>query len=165
MVVIIEATNAFSSKGKEITELNNYLDNFENEFETKNRKKFCARIATGDYDAIIIGHSQFEKMPVSLERQERLIQQQIDEITENIAMMKYDRGEKFTVKQLEKTRRSLEAKLEKLQSTERKDDVVNFEQLGVDRLYVDEAHNYKNLFLFIHFALCKWFYHIYCKSR
>jgi N12 class adenine-specific DNA methylase len=118
------------------------------DFEARNRKKFCARIATGDYDAVIIGHSQFEKIPVSLERQERLIQQQIDEITENIAMMKYNAGEKFTVKQLEKTRRSLEAKLEKLQSTERKDDVVNFEQLGVDRLYVDEAHNYKNLFLY-----------------
>ncbi len=126
----------------------NILVTTKKDFQPENRKKFCARIATGDYDAIIIGHSQFEKIPVSLERQERLIQQQIDEITENIAMMKYDRGEKFTVKQLEKTRRSLEAKLEKLQSTERKDDVVNFEQLGVDRLYVDEAHNYKNLFLY-----------------
>ena len=126
----------------------NILVTTKKDFQPENRKKFCARIATGDYDAIIIGHSQFEKIPVSYERQERLIQQQIDEITENIAMMKYDRGEKFTVKQLEKTRRSLEAKLEKLQSTERKDDVVNFEQLGVDRLYVDEAHNYKNLFLY-----------------
>ena len=126
----------------------NILVTTKKDFQPENRKKFCARIATGDYDAIIIGHSQFEKIPVSLERQERLIQQQIDEITENIAMMKYDRGEKFTVKQLEKTRRSLEAKLEKLQSTERKDDVVNFEQLGIDRLYVDEAHNYKNLFLY-----------------
>lgn len=126
----------------------NILVTTKKDFQPENRKKFCARIATGDYDAIIIGHSQFEKIPVSLERQERLIQQQIEEITENIALMKYDRGEKFTVKQLEKTRRSLEAKLEKLQSTERKDDVVNFEQLGVDRLYVDEAHNYKNLFLY-----------------
>ncbi len=126
----------------------NILVTTKKDFQPENRKKFCARIATGDYDAIIIGHSQFEKIPVSLERQERLIQQQIDEITENIAMMKYDKGEKFTVKQLEKTRRGLEAKLEKLQSTERKDDVVNFEQLGVDRLYVDEAHNYKNLFLY-----------------
>ena len=111
----------------------NILVTTKKDFQPENRKKFCARIATGDYDAIIIGHSQFEKIPVSYERQERLIQQQIDEITENIAMMKYNAGEKFTVKQLEKTRRSLEAKLEKLQSTERKDDVVNFEQLGVDR--------------------------------
>ena len=126
----------------------NILVTTKKDFEKHNRKKFCARIATGDYDAIIIGHSQFEKIPVSLERQERLIQQQIEEITENIALMKYDRGEKFTVKQLEKTRRSLESKLEKLQSTERKDDVVTFEQLGVDRLFVDESHNYKNLYLY-----------------
>lgn len=126
----------------------NILVTTKKDFEKHNRKKFCARIATGDYDAVIIGHSQFEKIPVSLERQERLIQQQIEEITENIALMKYDRGEKFTVKQLEKTRRSLESKLEKLQSTERKDDVVTFEQLGVDRLFVDESHNYKNLYLY-----------------
>ncbi|MGN0545960.1 MAG: SNF2-related protein [Acutalibacteraceae bacterium] len=126
----------------------NILVTTKKDFEKHNRKKFCARIATGDYDAIIIGHSQFEKIPVSLERQERLIQQQIEEITENIALMKYDRGEKFTVKQLEKTKRSLETKLEKLQSTERKDDVVTFEQLGVDRLFVDESHNYKNLYLY-----------------
>ena len=126
----------------------NILVTTKKDFQPENRKKFCARIATGDYDAIIIGHSQFEKIPVSLERQERLIQDQIDEITENIALMKYNAGEKFTVKQLEKTRRGLETKLEKLQSTERKDDVVTFEQLGVDRLYVDEAHSYKNLYLY-----------------
>ena len=118
------------------------------DFETHNRKKFCARIATGDYDAVIIGHSQFEKIPISHERQERLLQEQIDEITEGIAEVKYSGGERFTVKQLEKTRKSLEARLEKLQAEGRKDDVVTFEQLGVDRLFVDEAHNYKNLFLY-----------------
>ncbi len=118
------------------------------DFETHNRKKFCARIATGDYDAIIIGHSQFERIPISRERQERLLQEQIDEITEGIAEVKYSGGERFTVKQLERTKKSLEARLEKLQAEGRKDDVVTFEQLGVDRLFVDEAHNYKNLFLY-----------------
>ena len=118
------------------------------DFETANRKKFCARIATGDYDAVIIGHSQFEKIPISAERQERILQEQIDEITDAIAEMKAMRGESFTIKQLEKTRRSLEARMEKLQATERKDDVITFEQLGVDRLFVDEAHAFKNLFLY-----------------
>ena len=118
------------------------------DFETANRKKFCARIATGDYDAVIIGHSQFEKIPISAERQERILQEQIDEITDAIAEMKAMRGESFTIKQLEKTRRSLEARMEKLQATERKDDVITFEQLGVDRLFVDEAHSFKNLFLY-----------------
>ena len=118
------------------------------DFETHNRKKFCARIATGDYDAVIIGHSQFEKIPISRERQERLLYEQIDEITEGIAEVKYSGGERFTVKQLERTKKSLEARLEKLQAEGRKDDVVTFEQLGVDRLFVDEAHNYKNLFLY-----------------
>ena len=118
------------------------------DFETHNRKKFCARIATGDYDAVIIGHSQFERIPISRERQERLLQEQIDEITEGIAEVKYSGGERFTVKQLERTKKSLEARLEKLQAESRKDDVVTFEQLGVDRLFVDEAHNYKNLFLY-----------------
>ena len=117
------------------------------DFETHNRKKFCAKIATGDYDAVIIGHSQFEKIPISHERQERLLQEQIDEITEGISEVKYSGGERFTVKQLERTKKSLEARLEKLQAEGRKDDVVTFEQLGVDRLFVDEAHNYKNLFL------------------
>ena len=118
------------------------------DFETKNRKKFCARIATGDYDAVIIGHSQFEKIPISLERQEQQILDQLNEVMEGIEMLKYSRGERFTVKQLEKTKRQLETKLEKLQSAERKDDVVTFEQLGVDRLFVDEAHSYKNLYLY-----------------
>ena len=126
----------------------NILVTTKKDFETHNRKKFCARIATGDYDAIIMGHSQFEKIPISRERQERLLQEQIDEITEGIAEVKYSGGERFTVKQLERTKKSLEARLEKLQAESRKDDVVTFEQLGVDRLFVDEAHNYKNLFLY-----------------
>ena len=126
----------------------NILVTTKKDFETHNRKKFCARIATGDYDAIIMGHSQFEKIPISRERQERLLYEQIDEITEGIAEVQASGGERFTVKQLERTRKSLEAKLEKLQAESRKDDVVTFEQLGVDRLFVDEAHNYKNLFLY-----------------
>ena len=127
----------------------NILVTTKKDFETHNRKKFCARIATGDYDAIIMGHSQFERIPISRERQERLLYEQIDEITEGIAEVQTSGGERFTVKQLERTRKSLEARLEKLQAESRKDDVVTFEQLGVDRLFVDEAHNYKNLF-FIH---------------
>ena len=117
------------------------------DFETANRKKFCARIATGDYDAVIIGHSQFEKIPLSFERQERIIQEQIDEIQSGIAELKHSSGEKFTIKQMEKSRKQLEMKLEKLRATERKDDVVTFEELGVDRLFVDESHAFKNLFL------------------
>ena len=117
------------------------------DFETANRKKFCARIATGDYDAVIIGHSQFEKIPLSFERQERIIQEQIDEIQSGIAELKHSSGEKFTIKQMEKSRKQLEMKLEKLRATERKDDVVTFEKLGVDRLFVDESHSFKNLFL------------------
>ena len=126
----------------------NILVTTKKDFETHNRKKFCARIATGDYDAIIMGHSQFERIPISRERQERLLYEQIDEITEGIAEVQTSGGERFTVKQLERTRKSLEARLEKLQAESRKDDVVTFEQLGVDRLFVDEAHNYKNLFLY-----------------
>ena len=126
----------------------NILVTTKKDFETHNRKKFCARIATGDYDAIIMGHSQFERIPISRERQERLLYDQIDEITEGIAEVQASGGERFTVKQLERTRKSLEARLEKLQAEGRKDDVVTFEQLGVDRLFVDEAHNYKNLFLY-----------------
>lgn len=125
----------------------NLLVTTKKDFETKNRKKFCARIATGDYDAIIMGHSQFEKIPVSQERQERLLKEQIDEIEEGISELKASRAERFTIKQMERTRRQLEAKLKKLNDTERKDDVIPFEQLGIDRLYVDEAQNYKNLFL------------------
>ena len=126
----------------------NILVTTKKDFEKHNRKKFCARIATGDYDAIIIGHSQFEKIPISRERQERLLREQIWEITEGISEVEASGGERFTVKQLERTKKSLEARLEKLQAEGRKDDVVTFEQLGVDRLFVDEAHNYKNLFLY-----------------
>ena len=126
----------------------NILVTTKKDFEKHNRKKFCARIATGDYDAIIMGHSQFEKIPISKERQERLLHEQIWEITEGISKVEASGGERFTVKQLERTKKSLEARLEKLQAEGRKDDVVTFEQLGVDRLFVDEAHNYKNLFLY-----------------
>ena len=126
----------------------NILVTTKKDFETRNRKKFCARIATGDYDAIIIGHSQFERIPISRERQERLLQEQIWEITEGIEEVQASGGERFTVKQLERTKRGLEARLEKLQAEHRKDDVVTFEQLGVDRMFVDEAHNYKNMFLY-----------------
>jgi len=117
------------------------------DFETANRKKFCARIATGDYDAVIIGHSQFERIPLSFERQERIIQEQIYETLAAINELKANAGENFSIKQMEKTRKTLETKLEKLRSDERKDDVITFEQLGVDRLFVDESHFYKNLFL------------------
>ena len=118
------------------------------DFEPANRKRFCARIATGDYDAVIIGHSQFEKIPLSAERQARIIEDQIEEIENATAEAKEQSGEHFTVKQMEKTRKTLEVKLKKLQSTDRKDDVVTFEQLGVDRLFVDESQNYKNLYLY-----------------
>ena len=118
------------------------------DFETANRKKFCARIATGDYDAVIIGHSQFEKIPISPERQERMLQEQIDEIEDALADLKAQNGENFTIKQMEKTRKSLQTRMDKLLATDRKDDVITFEQLGVDRLFVDESHAFKNLFLY-----------------
>ena len=118
------------------------------DFEPRNRKKFCARIATGNYDAVIIGHSQFERIPVSRERQERMLQEQIYEIEDGLMELKANNAERFTIKSLEKTKKSLEVKLKKLQDTSRKDDVITFEQLGVDRLYVDEAHAFKNLFLY-----------------
>ena len=118
------------------------------DFETKNRKKFCGRIATGDYDAVIIGHSQFEKIPMSLERQRSILEQQLEEITNGIADLKRNRGENFSVKQLEKSKRAVKLKLEKLNDQTRKDDVVTFEELGVDRLFIDESHYYKNLFLY-----------------
>ena len=118
------------------------------DFEPGNRKKFCARIATGDYDAVIIGHSQFERIPVSAARQQRMIEQQIGEISDAISMTKEDNGERYTIKQMEKTKKSLESKLEKLSAEHKKDDVVTFEELGVDRLFVDEAHGFKNLFLY-----------------
>lgn len=118
------------------------------DFETRNRKKFCSRIATGDYDAVIIGHSQFEKIPMSIERQREVLQEQLDEIVDGIAEAKSARAERFTVKQLEKTKKQIKLKLEKLNDQSRKDDVVTFEELGVDRLFVDEAHSFKNLFLY-----------------
>jgi len=125
----------------------NILVTSRKEFEKNNRKKFCSKVATGDYDAVIIGHSQFERIPVSLERQERFIDAQIDEIMLGIEELKRNNGEQFSIKQLVRTQKQLEARLKKLQAEERKDDVITFEQLGVDRLYVDEAHAFKNLFL------------------
>ena len=126
----------------------NILAATKKDFEPANRKKFCSRIATGDYDAVIIGHSQFEKIPLSRERQEAMIDRQIDEITMEIASLKANNGERYTIKQMEKTKKTLEVRLVKLHDSSRKDDVVTFEQLGVDRLFVDESHNYKNLFLY-----------------
>ena len=126
----------------------NILVTRKKDFEKANRKKFCARIATGNYDAIIMGHSQFERLPVSFERRKALLENQIDEIEQGIDEMRASDAERFSVKQLERTKKSLEARLEKLQDTHRKDDVITFEQLGVDRLFVDEAHSYKNLFLY-----------------
>ena len=126
----------------------NILVTKQKDFETRNRKKFCARIATGDYDAVIIGHSQFEKIPISQERQEALLEDQIEEITLGISELRSNNAERFSIKQLERAKRSLEARLEKLQANDKKDDVVTFEELGIDRLFVDEAHSYKNLFLY-----------------
>ncbi|MDO5397138.1 MAG: SNF2-related protein [bacterium] len=126
----------------------NILAATKKDFEPHNRKKFCARIATGDYDAVIIGHSQFERIPVSKERQERLIEEQIEELEQGLEELKSSRAERFTIKSVERTKRGLEARLKKLQDNDRKDDVITFEQLGVDRLFVDEAHAFKNLFLY-----------------
>ncbi|MBR0349304.1 MAG: DEAD/DEAH box helicase family protein [Clostridia bacterium] len=148
IVVPNHLTEQWASEYLQLYPSANILVATKKDFETKNRKKFCARIATGDYDAIIIGHSQFEKIPISIERQREMLQRQIDEITLGVAQIKYDRGEKITVKQLEKTKKSLQTKLDKLNDQSRKDDVVTFEELGVDRLFVDEAHNFKNLFLY-----------------
>ena len=114
------------------------------DFETKNRKRFCGRIATGDYDAIIIGHSQFEKIPMSIERQRDILEQQERDIMDGLAELKANHGERFSIKQLERSKKSIQAKLEKLNDQSRKDDVVTFEELGVYRLFVDEAHYYKN---------------------
>lgn len=125
----------------------NILAATKKDFETKNRKKFCARIATGDYDAIIIGHTQFEKIPLSVGRQIFNINKQIQEIMQGIADLKENNGQKFTVKALEQTKKKLESKLEKLNDQSRKDDVVTFEELGIDRIFVDEAHYYKNLYI------------------
>ena len=118
------------------------------DFETKNRKKFCGRIATGDYDAVIIGHSQFEKIPMSVERQRAILEQQIDEIMMGISEAKREKAENFTIKQMEKTKKGLQAKIDKLNDQSRKDDVVTFEELGVDRIFIDESHYFKNLFLY-----------------
>ena len=141
-------TEQWASEFLRLYPASNILVATKKDFETKNRKKFCARIATGEYDAVIIGHSQFERIPMSIERQERLLREQIDEIIDGIEEIKASGGERFTVKQLERTKKGLEERLKKLEAQERKDDVVTFEQLGVDRLYVDEAHSYKNLFLY-----------------
>lgn len=126
----------------------NILVTTKKDFETKNRKKFCGRIATGDYDAVIIGHSQFEKIPMSIERQRAILEQQLEEITGGIAELKRNRGENFSIKQLEKSKKSIKQKLDKLNDQTKKDDVVTFEELGVDRLFVDESHYYKNLYLY-----------------
>ena len=138
----------FASEFLDLYPSANILVATKKDFETKNRKKFCSRIATGEFDAIIIGHSQFEKIPMSVERQKTLLQEQINDITNGITEEKNNKGEYYTIKQLEKTKKSLETRLEKLNKQERKDDVVTFEELGIDKLFVDEAHNHKNLFLY-----------------
>ena len=138
----------FASEFLQLYPSANILVATKKDFETKNRKKFCSRITTGEFDAVIIGHSQFERIPMSIERQIALLEEQISDITKGIASEKSNRGENYTIKQMEKTRKSLETRLEKLHKEERKDDVVTFEELGVDKLFVDEAHNYKNLFLY-----------------
>lgn len=138
----------FASEFLQLYPSANILVATKKDFETKNRKKFCSRIATGEFDAVIIGHSQFEKIPMSVERQRALLEEQINDITDGIAEEKDNKGEYYTIKQLEKTKKSLETRLEKLNKQERKDDVVTFEELGIDKLFVDEAHNYKNLFLY-----------------
>ena len=138
----------FASEFLQLYPSANILVATKKDFETKNRKKFCSRIATGDFDAVIIGHSQFERIPMSIERQQELLEEQIEDITRGIAEVKSNRGENYTIKQMEKTKKTLENRLEKLNKQERKDNVVTFEELGVDKLFVDEAHNYKNLFLY-----------------
>ena len=145
IVVPNHLTEQWASEYLQLYPAANILVATRKDFETKNRKRFCARIATGDYDAVIIGHSQLEKIPMSVERQERMLQQQIDEIVDGIAELKRNRGDNFSVKQLEKAKKTAELKLRKLNDQSRKDDVVTFEELGVDRLFVDEAHFYKNL--------------------
>ena len=147
-VVPNHLTEQWASEYLQLYPAANILVATKKDFETKNRKKFCGRIATGDYDAVIIGHSQFEKIPMSIERQRAILQQQIEELTDGIADLKRNRGENFSIKQLEKSRKSIKQKLEKLNDQSRKDDVVTFEELGVDRLFIDESHYYKNLFLY-----------------
>lgn len=147
-VVPNHLTEQWASEFLQLYPSANILVATKKDFETKNRKKFCGRIATGDYDAIIIGHSQFEKIPMSIERQRAILEQQLDEVTEGIAELKKNRGDNFSVKQLERTKKSVKQKLDKLNDQSKKDDTVTFEELGVDRLFVDESHYYKNLFLF-----------------
>ncbi len=147
-VVPNHLTEQWASEFLQLYPSANILVSTRKDFETRNRKKFCSRIATGDYDAVIIGHSQFEKIPVSVERQRAILEDQLEEIVGGISEAKRANAERFTIKQMEKTRRSLKLKLDKLNSQSRKDDVVTFEELGVDRLFVDETHGFKNLFLY-----------------
>ena len=147
-VVPNHLTEQWAAEYLQLSPAANILVATKKDFETKNRKKFCGRIATGDYDAVIIGHSQFEKIPMSIERQRAILEQQLEEITEGIAELKRNRGENFSVKQLEKSKKSIKQKLDKLNDQTKKDDVVTFEELGVDRLFVDESHYYKNLYLY-----------------
>lgn len=147
-VVPNHLTEQWASEFLQLYPAANILVATKKDFETKNRKRFCGRIATGDYDAVIIGHSQFEKIPMSVERQRAILEQQLDEITDGITDMKRNRGDNFSIKQLEKTKKTLKIKLEKLNDQSNKDDVVTFEELGVDRLFIDESHYYKNLFLY-----------------
>ena len=148
LVVPNHLTEQWASEFLQLYPAANVLVATKKDFETKNRKKFCGRIATGDYDAVIIGHSQFEKIPVSIQRQRAILEQQMDEVILGIREAKADRAENFTIKQMEKTRKGLQNKLDKLNDQSRKDDVVTFEELGVDRLFIDESHYYKNLFLY-----------------
>lgn len=147
-VVPNHLTEQWASEYLQLYPAANILVATKKDFETKNRKKFCGRIATGDYDSVIIGHSQFEKIPMSIERQRDILQRQIDELIEGIAQLKSKNGERFSIKQLEKSKKSIEAKLKKLNDQSRKDDVVTFEELGVDRIFIDESHYYKNLYLY-----------------
>ena len=147
-VVPNHLTEQWASEFLQLYPSANILVATKKDFETKNRKKFCGRIATGDYDAIIIGHSQFEKIPMSIERQRAILEQQLDKVTEGITELKKNRGDNFSVKQLERTKKSVKQKLDKLNDQSKKDDTVTFEELGVDRLFIDESHYYKNLFLF-----------------
>ena len=146
-VVPNHLTEQWASEFLQLYPAANILVTTRKDFEMKNRKKFCGRIATGDYDAIIIGHSQFEKIPMSVVRQKQILNQQLNAIMDGIAEAKAHDAERFTIKQMERTKKSIKAKIDKLNNQDRKDDVVTFEELGVDRMFVDEAHNYKNLFL------------------
>ena len=146
IVVPNHITEQWSGEFLQLYPSANILVATKKDFETKNRKKFCARIATGDYDAIIIGHSQFERIPMSVERQERMLKMQIDDLVDAVDEVKRNRGEHYTIKQLERLKKSLEVKLTKLYDQSRKDNVVNFEELGIDRLFIDEAHYYNEVY-------------------